>query len=285
MGAFVEAPAIAKIFVFFFGWLLLWAPIAIPLAIALKWRPPQPITPGQKLPLLASLYLIVPFLLREVAKLEGFPFSDYGLAWNPSLGISLALGVGLALLGLGLLFTIQTGLGWIVWRSPSGDQISSDSSPAPEADPAPSLLQVALPLLFLALCISWTEELVFRGFLVNQLQLDYIPWIAAAISSLIFAVLHLVWEGQENIPSLPGLCLMGMVLVLARWADDGSLGLAWGLHTGWVWGMASLDTAQVTSQTGKGPLWILGKPGQPLAGLMTMLLLLGTAAVVWLVKG
>ena len=163
-GAFVEAPAIAKIVAFFFSWLLLWAPIAVPLAIALKWRPPQPVTPGQKLPLLASLYLIVPFLLWGLAKLEGFPFDDYGLVWNQSLGISLALGIGLAILGLGLFVAIQTGLGWIAWRSPTRNQVMAESPPLSQSNPIPALNQVAFPLFCLALWISWTEELVFSRF-------------------------------------------------------------------------------------------------------------------------
>ena len=283
--AFVEAPAIAKVLFFFFVWLLLWLPVAVPFAIALKWSPLQPITPSQKLPLLSSLYLIAPFILWKLAQLEGFPFSDYGLAWKGSLGISLGLGLGLAILGLVLLVAIQKRLGWLNWRSTSCDQTAvEDPQTVTVSDPVPGLKSIALPILFLALWISVTEELVFRGFLVNQLQHDYAPWIMAAISSLIFAVLHLVWEGKATVPSLPGLWLMGMVLVLARWADDGSLGLAWGLHTGWVWGIASLDTAQVFVQTGKGPKWMTGSPGHPLAGLMTMVLLVGTATVIWLGK-
>ena len=285
--ALVEASAIAKILLFFFVWLLLWLPVAIPLAISLKWRPPQPATPSQKLPLLVSLYLIAPFILWGLAQLEGFPFSDYGLAWKRSLGISLVLGIGLAILGLGLFVAIQKQLGWIKWRSTRSncDQAATEKpQTVAESDPIPSLKSIALPLLFLTLWISLTEELVFRGFLVNQLLQAYSPWVMAAVSSLIFAVLHLVWEGKENVPSLPGLWLMGMVLVLARWAGDGSLGLAWGLHTGWIWGIASLDTAEATIRTGKGPQWMIGNPGQPLAGLMTILLLLGTAAVIWVGK-
>ena len=38
--------------------------------------------------------------------------------------------------------------------------------------------------LGLGIWVSLTEELIFRGFLLNQLQQDYLPWIAAAIASL-----------------------------------------------------------------------------------------------------
>jgi hypothetical protein len=64
-------------------------------------------------------------------------------------------------------------------------------------------------------------------------------------------------------PQLPGLWLMGMVLVLARYVDGGSLGLAWGLHAGWVWAIASLDSAQLITYTGTGSEWVTGKNRKP----------------------
>ena len=105
----------------------------------------------------------------------------------------------------------------------------------------------------LGLWISTTEELIFRGFLQNELNQDYPVWVAGAIASLIFAVTHLLWERQETLPQLPGLWLMGMVLTLARWADGGSLWLACGLHAGWIWGLlgiavvADIDTFGISA--------------------------------------
>ena len=89
------------------------------------------------------------------------------------------------------------------------------------------MASVLLPTLLIAFLISGIEEGVFRGFVLTQLRQDYTIELAAAISSLIFALLHLLWEQKETVPQLPGLWLMGMVLVLARWTDGGSLGLAW----------------------------------------------------------
>ncbi|HAJ62065.1 MAG TPA: CPBP family intramembrane metalloprotease domain-containing protein, partial [Cyanobacteria bacterium UBA8543] len=106
--------------------------------------------------------------------------------------------------------------------------------------------------------------------------------VAAAISSVIFALLHLIWDRQDTLPQLPGLWLMGMVLVLARWVDDGSLGLAWGLHAGWICGLTCLDSAELISYTGKGPVWMIGFREQPLAGVAGLLCLLGVGAVLLL---
>lgn len=196
-------------------------------------------------------------------------FLDYGLAWNFWIFSSLGLGFSLGVLSLVILFAIQTALGWVSWQSADRQQLTS----------------VLLPTLLLALWISGTEELVFRGFVLTQLQQDYAFGLAAVISSLIFALLHLVWEQQETLPQLPGLWLMGMVLVLARWVDGGSLGLAWGLHTGWVWAIASLDSLQMINYTGISSEWVTGKNGKPLAGATGILCLLLTGGFLWLING
>ncbi len=243
---------------------MLWLPIAIPLAIVLKWQPPQPPTMQQKLPLVASLYAIAPLILWGFAHLQQQSFLVYGVTWNPGILMSILAGFGIAILGLLVLYSALKVLGWLVWKS----------------EQVPSLLAALLPTLGIALWVSITEELIFRGFLLNQLQSDYSLAIAAIISSAIFALLHLVWDGKEALPQLVGLWLLGMVLVLARWLDSGSLGLAIGLHAGWVWGIASLDTAQILHYPNSNLGWVTGN-GKPLAGIVGILLLLTTGVMMW----
>jgi membrane protease YdiL (CAAX protease family) len=117
--------------------------------------------------------------------------------------------------------------------------------------------------------------------LFTELEQDYSVWIAATISSLIFAVLHLIWEQQQTIPQLPGLWLMGVVLVLARFVDRGNLGLAWGLHSGWIWAIACIDTAQLIDYTDQISDWVTGKNKKPLAGVAGIVCLLLTAVTLW----
>ena len=63
MNSLLDLPVIAKIGLFLLIWFLAWLPLAIPLAYRLQWHPLQETTPQQKLPLVASLYLIFPPLL------------------------------------------------------------------------------------------------------------------------------------------------------------------------------------------------------------------------------
>lgn len=236
--------------------------MAIPLAIALKYTPQYPIPPSQKLPLLLSLYLLAPPLLGWMATQQGQTLSDYGVLWSGASLRSLLLGLTIAGVGVVGLDRGQQRLGW--------------TTKSPQVAPPLHWGQV-LSILAIALGVGWVEELVFRGFLVTQLQVDYAPWLAATIASLIFALLHLVWEGRETLPQLPGLWLMGMVLVLARSVDQGNLALAWGLHSGWIWAIATLDTTQAIVYTGRAPVWVTGFNNKPLAGAMGLLLLGMTA--------
>jgi hypothetical protein len=256
-----------KVAAFFIAWVVLWLPLAIVIATALKWHPPMPLVVEKKLPLVAALYLIAPLILWGASWVDQESFWDYGLNWKLPVLVSLGLGLGLAVISLVIVFTGQWTLGWIDWRSEN----------------SPRLKQVVLPVLLLGLGIGVIEELVFRGFLLNTLQQDYSVGVAAALSSVIFALLHLIWEQKNTLPQLPGLWLMGMVLVLARWVDDGSLGLATGLHTGWIWGLTCLDSTELISYTGKGPTWITGLGANPLAGVAGIVCLLTTGILLqWL---
>jgi uncharacterized protein len=263
----LASTALIKVAFFFVTWLVLWLPLAIGIAIFLKWHPPKPIAAEQKLPLLATLYIIAPPILWGVSWLDDVAFSSYGLDWNWTVLKSLGIGLSLSVLSLIIIFVSQWRLDWVEWH----------------LENLPQLRKIFLPILVLGLWIGITEELIFRGFLLNTLEKDYSVLLAAAISSIIFAILHLVWEQKDTLPQLPGLWLMGMVLVLARKLDGGSLGLAWGLHAGWIWGLTCLDSAALLSYTDKSPIWITGLRQKPLAGVAGIVCLLMTAiCLLWL---
>lgn len=264
VSAFSQAPVWIKVGVFFVAWVGAWLPIALPIARIVNWKFPQPLEVSQKLPLVVSLYLLAPVVLYTFARLESVPFSTYGLVWNLSLLRSLGWGIGIGAIGVFILFSIQTVLGWMHWQSEHWRKF----------------LAALFPMLLIGLLIGGIEELVFRGFLFGQLVKEFDFWSAAIASSLIFAVLHLVWEGRENIPQLPGLSLMGVVLCLAFSANHSRIGLAWGLHAGWIWVMASLDSANLISYASSAPEWLVGLGEKPLAGLMGLLFLLGTGLTI-----
>lgn len=267
-------------------WLSLWLPFAIFHALKHQWRPFQPSLAAQKLPLLIVLYLIAPLLLWGFCYFEGKTFATYGMPLRLSLISSMIQGLVGGSFGLALLFFMQYKAGWLQYAVTSPIQpFNLQVFLAKWREALPAILKMAAQLLLmlvLGIWIGWTEELIFRGFLQVQLEQDYSIWQAAAIGSLIFALLHGIWEGKAVVSQLPGLWLMGMVLVMARIADQNQLGLAWGLHAGWVWTLASLDALQLTHYTGKAPAWLTGLDGKPLAGAIGLLFLFGNVGYLWL---
>lgn len=253
--------------IFFGSWMVLWLPAAIPMAIALHWRPFQAAAPAQKLPLLAVLYLLGPLVLWGMHHWLGLSFTAMGLRWQ-HMGGSLVGGLGMGLLGIAGLYALR----W--WRSPP--ELGTDLKKNWRTQGV-SLLALG----GLALWVGFTEELIFRGFLHTELRQVIPPLWAGAIASAVFALLHLVWDGKGTVPQLPGLWLMGMVLTLARWLDGDGLGLAWGLHGGWVWGVAVVDTALGDRRWAPQPEWLFGIQGHPLAGGLGLLLLLGNGAIAY----
>ncbi|MEG4109563.1 CPBP family glutamic-type intramembrane protease [Microcoleus sp. S13_C5] len=273
-------PAIVKIILFFSTWIVVWLPAAIVLAIALKWHPPQPLE-NKKLPLLASLYVIVPFILWVTSWIENTSFANWGWDWQPAVLMSLMRGLGLGIISLVILFGLQLATGWIELKK---SEASTETSEKKINLWTLIFNPASLLTLLLGLWISATEELIFRGCLQTILQQDYSVLIAAAIASFIFAIAHLIWAAKETLPQLPGLWLMGMVLTLARIADNGSLGLAIGIHAAWIWGITTVDTEGAINPTGRAPEWITGIAAKPLAGAAGILLLLATATLLFLTQ-
>lgn len=252
---------------FFAMWIGLGLPILLPMAIALQWQPGKPIAPAQKIPLLLGLYLLAPAALWAVGQVSPrlstrSGFGIYGLAWSEPLWQGLGLGLLVAIAGVGLWLGVQVATGWGCWQT---NPLSRSASR--------SLIAVAL----LGLAVGLVEELVFRGFLPLVLGFDLGPLVAVAIANLLFALLHLVWDGRATVPQLPGLLVMGLVLSGACWVAGGNLGLAWGLHAGWIMAIASLEILGALEPTGRVPAWITGLDGKPLAGALGLLLMLGTA--------
>ena len=265
---------ISQVFLFSFFWLVVWIPCGVLLALILKWKPFQPLSPLQKLPFVLSLYAIAPFVLAEILSLFDTSWVAIGFSVENILSGSFFLGLIISILSIAGLFGLFFGMGWVtapstidspIGKTDDSEDVSLPANSVPET-PHPGLL---VPALFgLGLIIGGVEELIFRGFLTGRLCESFSVWWAGAIASLIFALLHLVWEGKDNSPQLPGLWVMGMVLTLAWWVDHQGIALAWGLHTGWVWSVATVDSLALIQYSNTVPAWVTGIDDKPLAGVM-----------------
>ena len=252
------ALSLLKILVFFVAWIFLWLPIAIPLSDKINYQFPTVPTIRQKLILIASLYPFALIIIQIILRWENLSWLSIGWQWQWQELFFLVWGVILALVSLAITFGLEFACGLISWQWQNSHR----------------LLSFILPIFCLSVGISFVEELIFRGFLINELTQDFPYLLSAIASSGIFALLHIVWERQTTIPQLPGLWLMGMVLVEAQIIAGGNIGLAWGLHTGWILGLSCLDSAELISYNTPEDSLLTGINRQPLAGIFGILCLL-----------
>jgi hypothetical protein len=261
-----------QVFIFFACWIGIWTAIAFPLLRKFQWRPFQATAPDQKIALLIPLYLTALLVIWGANSALHLSWSSIGVFGIRESLVSVAIGFGIAISGLLLILLLKRTI-----------ELISFDIPGPLSETS-ALVEVGLTgigLLPLAILIGGIEELIFRGWLQTQFETGFAPWIAAALSSLIFAIAHLVWDGRAGVWQQPGLFLLGWVLVIARWVDGGSIALAWGLHAGWIWGLACIGEFLKPQPATDKPIWLTGRPAQPLTDLFDLSLMLVTTALIW----
>jgi membrane protease YdiL (CAAX protease family) len=114
----------------------------------------------------------------------------------------------------------------------------------------PALIPVLLALM------AWTlqgslEEIVMRGWLMPVLSVRYRPWLGVLVSSVLFALLHLL-NPNVSFLSVLNIALAGLLFSLfALW--EGGLWGACGLHAAWNWAQGSLFGFPVSGNLITGP--------------------------------
>ncbi len=263
--------SLSKIVLFLIIWAVIWLPIALPLVKLIKWQTAAPTanTP-KKLTLIFSLYFLVPFLTWGLMEMGEITLEQIGIIFQVRLYQSILFGYGLSILTLSLIYLWEWGLNCVTFNQDFNILKN------------PSIL-LNIPLLaVVSLFIAGIEELVFRGIFVNFLYRDYSIIVTAIISSLIFALLHLVWEQKNTIPQLPGLFILGLVLFYAVMVDGNLLGLAIGLHGGWVFGLAWVDTFDLVNYQSSFPSWMVGNREQPLGSIASIMVLLLAVLIIFI---
>ena len=155
---------------------------------------------------LITVWIFRTFIDKKSFSSLGWDLSGYGAESTTGLFI------GPALLGISALLLLASGhLQWtdVIWD--------------------PQSLFVSLGLVAL---IAFSEELVFRGYILNNL-LDSFPnkWIALGISALLFAVFHITNPGIDFVAFI-NLCLAGLLLGI-NYIYTKNLWYSVLLHLGW----------------------------------------------------
>lgn len=132
--------------------------------------------------------------------------------------------------------------------------------------------------LLLTIGVGFAEELLFRGWLQEELKLQMGFKMGLICQSIIFSLSHLRWDIPflDNLNILLGLFLLGLILSFKRLADDKSLWGSIGMHGGFVgiWFILNNGLIEISDQA---PFWIIGNQKDnlnPLSGIYGNILLL-----------
>ena len=250
--------------------LALWGPLALPLHRILGGRLEQAAAATAiALVLLYALFVILVRLWGR--RVHGWhrPLQHLGMAggWTVFLR-RLALGTGLGLGGVTLLFGLELLVGWAAFQAPTW-----------------SWGRLLLEATLVGLAYGVLEELLFRGWLLAELEAGSRSGTALVANAAIFALAHFIKPLPEIIRTFPqfvGLLILGLALVWARRATirqittrlyPTSLAYPIGLHAGLVGGYYLFNVGNLVAYTGQVPDWVTGIDGNPLAGVLGVVLL------------
>ncbi|KAG4383548.1 hypothetical protein AAZX31_13G096500 [Glycine max] len=130
----------------------------------------------------------------------------------------------------------------------------------------------------MASAIAVVEELLFRSWLPQEIEVDLGYHQGIIISGLAFSFL------QRSLQAIPGLWLLSMSLSGARQRNGGSLFIPIGLRTGMMASTFMLQKGGFLTYQNKGnlPLWIIGNhPFQPFSGLVGLVFSLSLAILLY----
>jgi membrane protease YdiL (CAAX protease family) len=210
-----------------------------------------------------SLFAVVVSVYLARRFLDHRSFVSLGLKFNPRAIGDILVGVTIAGLMMLLIFVLELMFGWLefegfVW----------------ELKTEQSVLYSTLEMFLLFCIVAVDEELLSRGYQLQNLEDGInLPW-GVIISSVIFAFMHSK-NPNFTIAAWLGLfaagLFLGMAYVLTRqlWLPIG-LHLGWNFFEGTVFGfqVSGLETFRIIEQTVHGPVFITGGFFGPEAGVI-----------------
>jgi membrane protease YdiL (CAAX protease family) len=209
--------------------------------------------------------------------LDRRPFLELGLHRTSESAKEIIAGT---LLGVGLIamvFLIEWGAGWV---APEGFDLRGWPSRALVGDLAGWFV--------LFLCVAMNEELVFRGYVLQNLEYTWGPGAAALLSSAIFALFHGL---NPDFGVLGWIGLVGAGLLLAyAYLVTRALWLAMAFHLAWNYAEGPLFSFPVSGLPFNGLLEVRAVGGDllltggnfgPEGGLVGLAAVAGGVAILW----
>ena len=128
--------------------------------------------------------------------------------------------------------------------------------------------EIIINAIVLIIGVGFAEELIFRGWLLEELKNQFGLKKAIIAQASIFSIVHIGFDIPfwQMTSILIGLFLLGLLLSLIRLKDNNSLWGCIGLHGGLV-GLWFITNNGLLDISKDYPKWIFG-PGNPLGGAL-----------------
>ncbi len=138
--------------------------------------------------------------------------------------------------------------------------------------------EILLNSLILIIGVGFAEELIFRGWLFEELKNQYGFKKALIFQALVYSIVHIGFDMPfwQMLSILFGLFLLGILLLIIKIKDNNSLWGCVGLHGGLVgiWFLINNGLIEISKDA---PIWLVG-PGyintNPLGGIYGITLLI-----------
>jgi len=204
------------------------------------------------------------------------PIVSLGLKRDKQAVNDFLIGILVAFLMFGLIFTIELSLGWLKIEGFSW-----------QVESAGTFVTGLLLWLAIFLVVGWQEELLSRGYILQNLTSGLNLFWGVLISSSIFAVMHRGNPGATWTSTL-GILLAGASLALPYLLTR-QLWMSIGLHIGWnffegvVFGfpVSGNSTFRIIHQTVSGSDLMTGGSFGPEGGLVLIPAVALSALLVW----
>ena len=224
-----------------------------------------------------ALFAIAPSVFLARHFLDKRSLTSLGLKLDVWLPLDILAGILIAFLMMGLIFLIEWWLGW-----------ASFEGFAWQTDMVSTVIQNTLLYLGIFILVGWNEELLFRGYRLQNIADGLTPIWGVLLSSLWFGIAHLANPNTEaKFFVATGIFLAGVFLAYG-YISTKQLWLSIGLHIGWNFfegvgfgfPVSGLDIYHLTRISVSGPELWTGGPFGPEAGLVLLPgLLLGAALI------
>jgi len=255
-------PAVGRILAVTLILLAAWLPLAIPIYAYIP--DPNWVSIVSMLLLYAEFVAIVRLWGRWVQG-EPEPLRRYGLVWHRRAAIEFGRNLALGWAIVAFVFSLETVCGWVRWQALP-----------------PNLAWIAIEGGVIAIGVATAEELLFRGWLWDELHRDYHRAVALPLGAIVFATLHYLRPLDLILTTWPqffGLVLLGFLLSWTKEIARNRLSSPIGLHGGLVWAYYVVSVGQLVDYPTSTPVWLTGIGGNPLAGLVGLTSLTGVGVV------